>query len=219
MQTTDSWGWYPGTQWPGFSIRNQDNIGFNGNGIEIDPGSLTLIRFNDANGDGIISDDDLGDGSRANGDSITVGGMDRTVHEVGRFVGSTFVHNGVTYTVPMVVWVFTDGTYLVRINDSNIPASHWKKTEALRLGQWDGTEHGGTFVARRSAGFFCFAAGTLIATPGGDRPVEGLLPGDSVTTLDHGPQPLRWIGARRVAGLGADAPVWFAAGHLATSAR
>lgn len=37
----------------------------------------------------------------------------------------------------------------------------------------------------------CFAAGTLIAVPGGTRKVEDLTPGDPVLTLDHGVQRLR----------------------------
>ncbi len=53
----------------------------------------------------------------------------------------------------------------------------------------------------------CFVAGTLIRTPEGDRPVESLAPGDLVCTLDHGAQPLRWIGTRAVEGRGAFAPV------------
>ena len=39
----------------------------------------------------------------------------------------------------------------------------------------------------------CFVAGTRIATPKGDIPVEDLQPGMLVTTLDHGAQPVRWI--------------------------
>ncbi|MCA0870589.1 Hint domain-containing protein [Seohaeicola saemankumensis] len=53
----------------------------------------------------------------------------------------------------------------------------------------------------------CFVAGTMIATPQGDRPVETLRPGDMVMTLDDGPQPVRWIGARTVAAQGDFAPV------------
>jgi hypothetical protein len=44
----------------------------------------------------------------------------------------------------------------------------------------------------------CFAAGTSLATPAGQRPVEALAPGDLVLTRDNGPQPVRWIGGRRV---------------------
>lgn len=42
----------------------------------------------------------------------------------------------------------------------------------------------------------CYTHGTRIDTPQGPRPIEDLVPGDLVTTLDNGSQPLRWVGAR-----------------------
>ncbi|MFW8592937.1 Hint domain-containing protein [Cribrihabitans neustonicus] len=42
----------------------------------------------------------------------------------------------------------------------------------------------------------CFTPGTLIATPEGERPVQGLQAGDRVITRDNGIQAIRWIGAR-----------------------
>ncbi|WP_417604557.1 Hint domain-containing protein [Primorskyibacter flagellatus] len=44
----------------------------------------------------------------------------------------------------------------------------------------------------------CFTIGTMIATPGGLRAIEGLVPGDLVLTRDNGSQPLRWIGASKL---------------------
>ncbi|MFN4192228.1 MAG: Hint domain-containing protein [Tabrizicola sp.] len=44
----------------------------------------------------------------------------------------------------------------------------------------------------------CFVPGTLIDTPDGPRRIETLRAGDLVTTLDHGPQPLRWLGRARL---------------------
>ncbi|MFV0408136.1 MAG: Hint domain-containing protein [Paracoccus sp. (in: a-proteobacteria)] len=44
----------------------------------------------------------------------------------------------------------------------------------------------------------CFTQGTLIETAEGERPIESLRAGDLVRTLDHGFQPIRWIGSRRV---------------------
>lgn len=44
--------------------------------------------------------------------------------------------------------------------------------------------------------FVCFTAGTMIDTPNGAVAVEDLCPGDLVTTLDHGVQPVRWTGRR-----------------------
>lgn len=40
----------------------------------------------------------------------------------------------------------------------------------------------------------CFTPGTMIATPSGPRDVADLSVGDLVLTLDHGPQPIRWVG-------------------------
>ena len=53
----------------------------------------------------------------------------------------------------------------------------------------------------------CFVAGTMILTPEGERPVETLRPGDLVVTQDDGPQPVRWIGQRKIAAEGNLAPI------------
>ncbi|KMW56417.1 Alkaline phosphatase [Candidatus Rhodobacter oscarellae] len=47
-----------------------------------------------------------------------------------------------------------------------------------------------------AAGIPCFCDDTLIATRKGEVPVQELRPGDMVRTLDHGEQPVRWIGQR-----------------------
>lgn len=44
----------------------------------------------------------------------------------------------------------------------------------------------------------CFIAGTQILTPDGYRTINDLAVGDLVTTLDHGAQPVRWIGVARL---------------------
>jgi hypothetical protein len=43
----------------------------------------------------------------------------------------------------------------------------------------------------------CFTGGTLFDTPGGPVPIEALNPGDLLLTKDNGPQPIRWIWARK----------------------
>lgn len=57
----------------------------------------------------------------------------------------------------------------------------------------------------------CFVAGTMILTPEGEVPVEGLIQGDLVITQDDGPQPLRWIGRRQIEATGDFAPIRIAA--------
>ncbi len=63
-------------------------------------------------------------------------------------------------------------------------------------------------------GIPCFTRGTRIRTPNGDVPVEDLRLGDLVVTADHGDQPIRWMGSRKVIGTGKLAPVLIAAGAL-----
>jgi hypothetical protein len=55
-----------------------------------------------------------------------------------------------------------------------------------------------SFFTVENTGVVCFTSGTLIATPQGEVPIETLKPGDLVLTRDNGPQPLIWIGQRRV---------------------
>lgn len=60
----------------------------------------------------------------------------------------------------------------------------------------------------------CFTPGTMIAVPGGQRPVEELKPGDPVLTRDNGVQTLLWVGSRTVTGQGKRAQVVFADGAI-----
>lgn len=60
----------------------------------------------------------------------------------------------------------------------------------------------------------CLTRGTLIDTPEGPRFIETLQEGDLVNTLDQGPQPIRWIGSRKVPAKGALAPVLIRMGAL-----
>lgn len=214
MPSTPGWFWYSTNTWPGFTAGNQNNLGSNGNTLAVNPSGYEDIVWNDANSDGVISDADTGDGSTTNGDTITLNGLNVGVKEVARYTGSTMTHDGTTYTVPMVVWLFNDGTFAIRINDADIPAGSHIDVTALQLGTWDRTEYSGTFITTRDDAFLCFAARALIMTDLGERAVESLTPGCRVLTADHGYQPLRWIGRRSVTGHGAAAPVRFAAGAM-----
>ncbi len=60
----------------------------------------------------------------------------------------------------------------------------------------------------------CFVGGTLIETAQGLADVENLVAGDLVITLDHGLQPIRWIGSRTVDAGGKFAPICIRKGAL-----
>ncbi|EET49147.1 Hint domain-containing protein [Thalassobium sp. R2A62] len=60
----------------------------------------------------------------------------------------------------------------------------------------------------------CFTRGTLIKTDQGERPIEELAAGDTVLTMDHGYQPIRWIGSSKRAATGDLAPILIRKGAL-----
>ncbi|MGB8814681.1 MAG: Hint domain-containing protein [Paracoccaceae bacterium] len=60
----------------------------------------------------------------------------------------------------------------------------------------------------------CFGAGTMIDTPQGPRAVQDLRSGDLVSTLDDGPQPVRWAGGGRAVAYGSALPIRIKAGVL-----
>lgn len=55
-----------------------------------------------------------------------------------------------------------------------------------------------TFFTQENTGVVCFTSGTDIQTPQGNVLIENLQVGDLVSTLDNGPQPIRWIGKREI---------------------
>lgn len=65
-----------------------------------------------------------------------------------------------------------------------------------------------------SGDIVCFAHGTLIDTENGPVAVQDLQTGDLVRTMDHGLQPIRWVGSRTVDAVGRFAPIVIAADVL-----
>lgn len=215
MADTNSWAWVSNTLWPGFDPADQDNLNENGNGLPVDPGGYKNIIWVDADNDGLITDADTDDGTVGTVDRVKINGQIRTVAEIARYDGTILMVDGSTMTVTMPVWLFTDGTWMARINDADIPVGkHFSQVTSITLGNFDGIDYEGSWTSTRVQSFFCFVAGTLIDTATGPRAVETLRPGDLVQTLDDGPQQLLWTGRRRVPGMGAMAPVRFAAGAL-----
>ena len=157
------------------------------------PTTITVVtmEINDADDDGFIrpNSGDQINGSNVNsvwnGDTVTIDGV--TISGV-----TFYTDDGARYFTPSDGSVLPDG----------------------------GTATATTFVTQNTqfpVGSFgppCFVAGSRIAVPGGFVPVEGLRIGDLVETLDHGAQPIRWIGQRTVTGRGAFAPIRFAPAAL-----
>lgn len=116
---------------------------------------------------------------------------------------------GTTITLPsgQLVTLNADGTFNV-VGDGDEEDFNFTYTIT------NGTQTDVGFVNATSVP--CFVAGTLIATPQGDRRAETLHPGDLVMTMDEGAQPLRWTGSRRVTATGDFAPIHIRANTLGT---
>jgi hypothetical protein len=215
----ESWIWYAAQKWPSFSDRSQNSIGRGANGLRIGTNGTTRIDWNDANKDGVISDADTDDRVGSNGDTVRVGDATKTVKEIGLYQNCEITAGGQTYHVNIVVTVFTDGTYGTRLIDGEFPKGlNMDKVTGIRLGTWDGREYSGLYTSAFDDRFVCFAEGTRIDTPGGAVAIETLRPGMMVSTLDHGPRPLVWVGRRSVCGTGRMAPILIRKGALGNSA-
>lgn len=145
--------------------------------------------------DGSVNLDVLANDVNATGGSLTI------THINGQPVtaGST-----ITLASGQTVTLNPDGT-LTAVGDGDIETVNFTYTVESSTGQSDTG-----FVTIDSIP--CFVAGTLIRTSTGDVPVDWLQPDDLVVTRDDGPQPLRWIGRRKVAASGAFAPICIRAG-------
>lgn len=176
--------------------------------------SVVVVDANDADGDGVIYDDEFGTGETLSYDA----GSGSTTSELD----SSMLYNvtvtlgdGTTRSLELLVIQTQAGDVFVRdvvggdsLDNLNI--------QAISLDSVSDPNGAGFVTAEsvESARVVCFAAGTRILTATGPRLVEHLCVGDHVMTLDHGPQEALWIARRRVAHPGRNAPVEISAGAL-----
>ena len=181
--------------------------------------------MSDANYDSsvLIAGDSVQSALVANNDAITMGAnwtstLDVLGNDTGP-AGSTLVithinnqpvsvGSSVTLSTGQVVTVNADGTLSIT-SDNTAETVNFTYTVTAASGLSDTA-----FVTVNQVP--CFVAGTLIMTPDGERPVESLMTGELVVSKAVGPQPLRWIGKRRVAALGDMAPIRIAATTFGT---
>jgi hypothetical protein len=178
---------------------------------ELQNATYTDVVYLDRNSDGIIGDSDTDDNSviqptGVSDDQISIGGVLHDIAELDRdgdFI-STITYNGTVLGaadgVIFEVFYFSDGTHFVGFSDDAISImaaasggtfDPYLITE-MHLDRSDTGDEGG-MAASQFSDVTCYAPGTMIDTPAGPRPVETLRVGDLVSTLDHGPQPIRWV--------------------------
>jgi hypothetical protein len=113
--------------------------------------------------------------SAGEGFTVTILGPGNTVILSQTYLPAGFAWQTVSLTVPFPV----NGVYSIRFTEVGPNNSFGALLDNVSL-------------------LVCFTAGTQIDTPKGPRRVEDLRPGDLVLTADDGPQPVRWVGQRRV---------------------
>ena len=141
--------------------------------------SITKYVLTDQNDDGDVDEFD--------DDAVT--GLDVTASWPGDTVTINVVGQGnVTYTGTTLY--LSDGSIIFTPTDGQV----------LETGEFVSS----TYVTVQGPlllselGPPCFLPGTQISTPNGQRPIEQLLPGDLIDTIDRGPVPLMLIRRRQV---------------------
>lgn len=190
--------------------------------VNVQPGAgVELIFQADGDLDGVIDslDGDTPDGGDLKIDGDGLGGIDGNT--------TVSIDGGLTYQTFTFI---LSGTYPDR---NNAPAEiigqeiilleledgtrvfFFTEPELQDQASANGVPQGAAAIQNISTvpdGVVCFAGGTRIQTPDGERAIQHLRAGDLVSTLDHGAQPIRWIGARTCPAYGALAPIRFEAG-------
>ncbi|MEO0485513.1 MAG: Hint domain-containing protein [Pseudomonadota bacterium] len=173
--------------------------------IDSDPSTVTSSGFNltlqeEEGQDGVHATETIGwiaiqaGGSASTGTAQNYGGFDENVDVLS--LGDTFVNpvvlaetqtinGGDTATVITTGQTTDDVSLFLREETSN-------DTELGHVNETVGV------VAFEDGVIPCFTAGTEVQTPCGPVRIEDLRVGDLVTTADHGDQPIRWIGRRRL---------------------
>ena len=185
--------------------------------------------FGDGGNDAIAGDDgndtiDAGRGDdviagRAGDDRITTGsGNDSIIFGTGDGHDVVTDFDNVNDTIDLRfdgVTQFSDVQALMTQDGADTLIS-FSDGSTLRLENMDATNLTASNFSFNEA-HICYSAGTLIRTVTGDVRIEDLRIGDLVMTLDHGPQPVRWLRSNDhpLDGVATDGkPVLIAAGAL-----
>lgn len=120
------------------------------------------------------------------------------------YSGTLTYNDGTTANVPLIIFQDTSGnTWLAPpiAEGSAADALTVKPIQTIQIGALLGNRYTGLSGNRQVLDIRtvpCFTAGTLIDTESGPMAVEEITIGTLVQTADHGLQPVRWIGRRKL---------------------
>ncbi|WP_282181522.1 Hint domain-containing protein [Aliiroseovarius marinus] len=158
------------------------------------------------------------DNTSSNDQFSVDGGAAQTFDGTSIYSATVTYIDGTTATITAVVFQDTAGNLYLAPEfsaNSDQTALEAAAIRSITLDSVAGTRYTGLTGSRETWDFVtCFAKGTGILTPKGEIPVEQLVPGDKVCTLDNGVQTIRWVGVREVPAEGNLAPIRIKAGAL-----
>lgn len=151
------------------------------------------VVVDDADGDSNINYDDPSE-------SMVIDGVSNTLDSGAVFNATITYMDGTTATITAVVLQTENGDLYLAPEMSDNTDKAAMEAKPIRSLTLDSVSTDTTTIAanRQQTNFMCFVAGTAIATPQGERPVESLRAGDLVSVFGGTSRPIRWIGCRHV---------------------
>lgn len=186
------------SEWANYASENAGILvgqTFGSAGSPLYQNNLTTLTLNDPNNDGLVTAND----NFQSAEQLTAFGVSHNLDSITEWDVTLTYKDGSTATTRIVLLQDTSGRLflapMVTGNSNNDPLDD-AAIESVQLNSMTGDNYGGVFTGLANIGFVCFAPGTRIETPYGERLVETLRAGDLVTTLDNGPCRLVWTAAR-----------------------
>jgi len=174
---------------------------------------LTELKNHDANHDGVISDDEMGQSDyvtyRLDGTDYAARPDSSVMYEA-----SVTEEDGTVTKLSVAVIQFHNGdTFVTDLHGANDLDD--KKIDSIELTKVVNANYSGYYDHHSVENtVVCFASGTPIRTAKGIWRVEELFPGDMIQTADHGLRALLWVGASTLDSPGRHAPIRIARGAL-----
>ncbi|WP_415920412.1 Hint domain-containing protein [Tateyamaria sp. SN6-1] len=170
--------------------------------------TIENVQVDDADSDGQVLDDEFGETSETVSYDLGAGPQTQLIDSTNVYNASIKLADGSIVTTPVTVIQMQNGDVFLTefVNDGSIDGLTIRN---VTLDSVFGSNYG-SFVADSSydsGTVVCFAHGTQIMTPDGPVAVEALQVGQLVDTMDHGAQPIRWIGAQTHPDPGQNAPI------------